>query len=126
MHRFLDAWNRRDPDGVVDCFDPECEVVFPLEVPEPGPFNGRDELRSWVEGFQAAWESYVAEMVEIVEVGDRVVAVLHQRGRGLGSGLEVDEHDGHLFDFRAGRIIRWENFNAPADAFEAAGVSREG
>jgi hypothetical protein len=32
-------------------FDPECEVIFSPEVPEPGPFHGHTELRGWAEGF---------------------------------------------------------------------------
>lgn len=124
VRRFIDAWNRRDTDAVLECFDPDCEVIFPAEVPEPGPFHGREELRGWVERFQAAWEVYSAEIAELAEAGDRVVAVARQTGRGAGSGLEVDETDAHLFEFRGGRIARWQNFNGPQEAFEAAGLRR--
>ena len=118
----MEAWNRSDVDAILAVFDPECEVVFPPEVPEPGPFRGHAELRQWMEGFLAAWDSHHSEVVEIVEAGDTVVAMLHQRGRGTGSGVEMDETDAHVFEFRRGKIVRWQNFAERADALGAVGI----
>jgi ketosteroid isomerase-like protein len=104
-------------------FDRDCEVIFSPEVPEPGPFHGRAELRGWVEGFLAAWDSHYAEVVETIEVGDSVLVMLHLVGRGVGSGIELDETDAHVFTFRGRRITRWRNFNERHEALEAAGFS---
>jgi ketosteroid isomerase-like protein len=97
-------------------------VVFPPEVPEPGPFRGHAELKRWLGGFLVAWESHRAEVVEVMEAGDRIVAVLHMVGRGSGSGLDLDQTDAHVFTIREGRIARWQNFTARAEALEAAGL----
>jgi ketosteroid isomerase-like protein len=118
----VEAWNRSDVDAILALFDPECEVVFAPEVPEPGPFHGHAELRQWAEGFLAAWESHHSEVVEIVDAGDTVVAMLHLVGRGIGSGVEMEETDAHVFTIRAGRIVRWQNFNERADALAAVGL----
>ena len=123
VHRFVEAWNRSDTDSMLALFDPDTEVVFPPEVPEPGPFHGHAELRQWAEGFLAAWESHRAEVVEVVESGDKVVAVLHLVGRGIGSGIEMDETDAHVLNFRDGKITRWQNFTERSEALEAAGLS---
>src|SRR5688572_12862505 len=123
VDRLVEAWNRSDVDAILALFDTDCEVVFPPEVPEPGPFHGHAELRQWAEGFLAAWESHRAEVVEVVESGDKVVAVLHLVGRGIGSGIEMDETDAHVLAFRGGKITRWQNFNERSDALEAAGLS---
>ena len=123
VQRAVDVWNRRDVDAFLSHFDPDCEVVFPPDVPEPGPFHGHAELRQWVEGFLAAWESHRAEVVEAMDAGDEVVAVLHMMGRGSGSGVDLDETDAHFFTIRKGRIARWQNFNARVEALEAAGLS---
>lgn len=122
VDRLVEAWNRSDVDAILALFDPECEVVFPPEVPEPGPFHGHAELRQWAEGFLAAWEFHHSEVVEVVDAGDRVVAMLHLVGRGIGSGVEMDETDAHVFTIRAGRIVRWKNFNERADALAAVGL----
>ena len=119
----VDAWNRADVEAVLKLFHPDCEVVFPPEVPEPGPFQGHAELRAWVEGFLAAWESHRAEVVELTVEGDVILAMLHLSGRGSGSGIELDETDAHVFTFRDGKITRWRNFSQRSEAREAAGLS---
>src|SRR3954451_25038821 len=95
--RLVEAWNEADVEAILALFHAECEVVFPPEVPEPGPFHGHAELKQWVDGFLAAWESHRAEVVEVMDAGDDVVAVLHMVGRGSGSGVELDETDAHVF-----------------------------
>jgi ketosteroid isomerase-like protein len=120
--RLVEAWNEVDVEAMLALFDPECEVIFPPEVPEPGPFHGHSELREWAEGFLEAWESHHAEVVELIEADDSLVAMLHQIGRGSGSRIEMDETDAHVFTFRGGRITRWRNFNERHEALEAAGL----
>jgi ketosteroid isomerase-like protein len=63
------------------------------------------------------------EVVEVMDAGDDVVAVLHMVGRGSGSGVDLDATDAHVFTIREGRIARWQNFNARVEALEAAGPS---
>ena len=121
--RLVEAWNRADVEAILALFVPDCEVLFPPEVPEPGPFRGHAELRGWVEGFLAAWESHHAEVVDLTEEGDLVLAMLHLTGRGSGSGIEMDETDAHLFTLRDGKVTRWRNFSQRSDALEAAGLS---
>ena len=55
--RLVDAWNQANVEAMLALFDPECEVIFPPEVPEPGPFHGHTELREWAEGFLAVDET---------------------------------------------------------------------
>jgi ketosteroid isomerase-like protein len=122
VDRLVEDWNRGDLEAILALFDPDCEVVFPPEVPEPGPFKGHAELRRWAEGFLAAWESHHAEVVEMIEAENMVVAMLHQVGRGSGSGIEMDETDAHVFTLRDGKITRWRNFSERSEALEAAGL----
>jgi ketosteroid isomerase-like protein len=117
------AWNERNVDAFLRFFDADCEVVFPPEVPEPGPFRGHVQLRKWIEGFLAAWESHKVEVVELIETDDTAVAVLRLTGLGTGSGIAMEETDAHVFVFRGGRITSWRNFGDRLQALEAAGLS---
>jgi len=121
--RLVEAWNEADVEAILALFHAECEVVFPPEVPEPGPFRGHAELRGWVEGFLAAWEFHRAEVVELTVEDGAVIAMLHLTGRGSESGIEMDETDAHLFAFRDGRVISWRNFADRSQALEAVGLS---
>jgi hypothetical protein len=123
IHGVVEAWNHADVDAFVAFFDPDCEVVFRPEVPEPGPFHGHAELRQWVEGFLAAWEFHRAEVVDIRPTDGGAFASLHFVGRGSGSSIEMDETDAHVFAFKERRIVVWRNFQAPEEALEAAGLS---
>ena len=120
--RLVDAWNQANVEAMLALFDPECEVIFPPEVPEPGPFHGHTELREWAEGFLAAWESHHAEVVELIEADHSIVAILRLIGRGSGSGIEMDETDAHVFTFRDEKVTRWRNFSDRSEALEAAGL----
>ena len=110
MRSAIGAWNDRDVDGFLGCFDEACEVTFPPDVPEPGPFRGRDELRSWVLGFLAAWERYSAEIVELDVGPSEVFLELHLGGVGTGSSIEIEQTDFHLMEVERGVITRWRNY----------------
>ncbi len=119
----VDAWNERNVDGFLRFFDADCEVVFPPDVPEPGPFRGHVQLRQWTEGFLAAWESHRVEVVELIETDDTAVALLRLTGLGTGSGIAMEQTDAHVFVFRDGRIASWHNFGDRSQALEAVGLS---
>jgi ketosteroid isomerase-like protein len=124
VRALLAAWNRGDLDAALDQFAADCEVAFRPQVPEPGPFHGRDELRSWMEGFRVALGSSEVEMVEVVAGDDdRLIAMLHLTGEGAGSGVGIELTWPNLFEFRDGKIVRWRDFDERAEALEAAGLA---
>ena len=71
------------------------------------------------------WETvdYVPSLEEIIDVGDRVVAVLRISGRGAGSGVPVSQHVAIVYTFKEGKIVRGKSFTSRAEALEAAGLS---
>jgi ketosteroid isomerase-like protein len=119
----LDAWNSGDLDAVLPYFDPACEVVFRPQVPEPGPFHGRDKLREWADGFLSAWESVSTELASSAGTGDRLFAEVRLKARGTGSGIDTEFTEVFVFTVRGGRIVRWQGFTDPAEARAAAGLS---
>jgi uncharacterized protein len=123
VRRMVAAWNAGDIDGWLELCAPGIEVVFPPDVPEPGPFHGRDELRAWAEGFMAAWEDFQAEIQQAVQAGERVVVALYYRGHGRDTGIEIEQTDWHVFTIRDGKITHWRNYGTQADALEAVGLS---
>jgi hypothetical protein len=36
--RLVDAWNQANVEAMLALFDPECEVIFPPEIPGAGAF----------------------------------------------------------------------------------------
>ena len=124
VRKAIAAWNAGDIDDWLEFFTPDIEVVFPADVPEPGPFHGRDELRAWAEGFMGAWEDFQAEIRQAVPAGEQVVIALYQRAHGRDAGIEMEQTDWHVFSVRDGKVARWRDYWTQAEAFEAAGLRR--
>ena len=61
-------------------------------------------MREWL----STWErSFRIEAEELIQEGDRILALLNWPGRGKGSGVEIDDRGAHPWTFRnAGGIAR--------------------
>jgi ketosteroid isomerase-like protein len=60
---------------------------------------------------------------EIIDAGDHLIHAILFRGRGRGSGVEVEGRFFQVYTFRDGKTVRWEEFSDRAEALEAAGLS---
>lgn len=69
-----------------------------------GVFHGRAGFQEWFTAWYAAWENTVNELEELIEVGDRVVSVHTQRGRGRASGIEVDTRQYAVWTIEDGKV----------------------
>jgi uncharacterized protein len=120
----FDAWNRGEIEGFTEHMS---EDVAWLEVsgrPE-GPATervGRDRLRKGLESLFDAWESYRVEIERMDDLGDRVVVVVREVGRGRASGVEVDGRWGYLITVRDGEMVRVEAYREARRALELAGL----
>jgi len=83
-------WERGDFSHV-EWADPEIEFVI-TDGPEPTRvFGAASMARAWSE-FPGAWEDLRAEAEEYRELdGERVLVLIHHRGRGKTSGLELGQ-----------------------------------
>jgi ketosteroid isomerase-like protein len=110
---------------VPEFFDPEVHLrQMSGFVDTTGDFYGYegivDSTRELVRSFSNL--GFVPE--EIRAAGDQVAAVALATGTGRRSGAAFEKRVGHLFSLREGRVVRWEVFDDPADAFRAAGLSQ--
>jgi ketosteroid isomerase-like protein len=51
-----------------------------------------------------------------------VVAAVRLRGRGRGSGIEVDARFYEVYTLRQGKIVRMDQFTQRSEALEAVGL----
>jgi ketosteroid isomerase-like protein len=123
VRQMLDAFHRGDFDASLAFLDQDVEWHDPPDVPGGGVHRGPEEVRRWTAGWLAAWDSYTAEAEEVIDAGDQVVVVHYERGRGKGSGVEVEHRVANVFDLRDGRVVRKLPFANRSDALEAAGLS---
>jgi ketosteroid isomerase-like protein len=114
-------WERGDFSHV-EWAHPEIEFVI-ADGPEPTRvFGAASMARAWSE-FPGAWEDLRAEAEEYGELdGERVLVLIHHRGRGKTSGLELGQmqtKNAAVFHVRDGKVTRfvtyWDRDRALAD-----------
>ena len=91
--------------------------------PERQTYEGIEGAREFLAAWVDAWEDWELEVEELREAGDRVVAVVTQRGRAKATGLPVDMHFAQLWTLRDGKQLRMEMYATPEEALRAAGIA---
>jgi ketosteroid isomerase-like protein len=101
-------WERGD-FTTAEWAHPEIEYVL-ADGPSPGSWTG---LAGMAEGFRSwlsAWQEYRVEVDDDRELdGERVLVLVHNRGRGKTSGLEIGQirtKGAMLFNVRGGKVTR--------------------
>jgi ketosteroid isomerase-like protein len=118
--RFTEALNRGDYKAAAAELDPEL-VIDDTDIPES---TGADSFYVWLARWDAAWENWRIEEVDIRPVGeDRTMSLFKMIVRGKGSGIELTREDAVLADYRDGKIVRIAYYNDRSQALEAVGLS---
>ena len=116
IQRSLEAFNRRDADGMIQMIHPEGEI-FPFRAQLEGqPYRGHDGIRKFIEDMSEDWSSFDVKIDEFQELRGRVLAIGHIEGVSRSSGVAVGGEAGFLFEFRDGLIIRAVSYSDPEEA----------
>jgi ketosteroid isomerase-like protein len=104
--------------------DPDIGVFpRPAEPDAKREYRGLDELMEYLVNWFGQWEEYEFEPVSLDEAGGHVLAVIRERGRSEGSGIEVEEDFTHSFRLREGKVVEWRMYDSHAEARAALGLS---
>jgi ketosteroid isomerase-like protein len=114
----FEAHNRGDLDALVQVYDPE--VVF--ETLLLGTHHGNEAIRVIYEENQKTLSGYDVVPVELIDIGDKVVAVAQAVGSGPASEIAVDEPFAFVFTFSGERVVREQAFRNKEEALEAVGL----
>jgi ketosteroid isomerase-like protein len=113
------SWARGDFSASRRLFDRDVTLVVDAEIPDAGTYVGSEGVREYMIGFLEPWEKLTMESESITEAGDRVLALVRQRGVGRSSTVPVELRYFHVWTFQASRVIRVEVFLHEHDALEA-------
>lgn len=118
IERGFAAWNRRDLEVALSGLHPDVE----WRIPDPGldidgVYRGREGVRRFWELFWDAWERISLEAEQFIELSaDRLVVLVLFRGKGKGSGAEIERRVVHVYEFKDGKIFgfdfHWETEEA--------------
>ena len=120
----IEAYVARDWERWVAGLDPEIEWIETRGLgPDAAVYRGIDEVRGAVESWLAMWADYGFEVHDCIEVGDQVVVLARERGRGRSTGVRVDRELGQIHELRHGKLIRTRLYGSWVEALDAAGLS---
>ena len=109
-------------ERIAPLFDPgfECVLVMPGSREE---HSGLPGLRAaWLEWLEP-WESYRAEIEDVIDAGDAAVVLTRDYGRRAGTESEVRLLGAAVWIVRNGKVVRAEFYTDRTAALEAAGLS---
>jgi ketosteroid isomerase-like protein len=121
--RVIDAFNRRDVDGIFECVNPDLEwfPAMPMTF-GGGALRGRAGIESYVREVSDTWEEYRVVEQDYRDLGDEVLVLSRVEGRGAGSGGLVDAQMGQVYDFLDGKISRVRTYLNHGEALKAVGL----
>lgn len=90
--------------------------------PERQTYEGIEGAREFLAAWTGAWEDWELSVEELHDAGDRVLAVLRQRGRAKATGMPVDMLFCQLWTYRDGKQVRMEMYASREEGLRAAGL----
>ena len=118
VRRAYEAFNRRDIAALSTLVDPEVDFRSTVES-----HRGLEGVADFVRSADETLDDFTAIPTEIIDAGEQVVVVVHERGRGKGSGIEVDHRFAHVWTIRDGRAVAFHAFTTRTEALEAVRLS---
>jgi ketosteroid isomerase-like protein len=120
IRRAYAAFERGDVEAMLEGVDPDL-VTYRAE-PDGATWRGPQGLLAAIADWSGEFAEFSSSGDEFVDAGDRVVARMHQRGRGQASGVVVEHDFWCVHTLRDGKLTRYEIYPSKAQAFAAAGI----
>ncbi len=102
-------------------FHPDV-VWLPQRAGTEGAYRGIAGIEKFLADTEQVFERFEVHF-ELLDLGERVLAWGRVDVRARASGIEVDVPMGSVFDFRDGKIVRWEDFGSQDQALKAVGLA---
>jgi ketosteroid isomerase-like protein len=90
--------------------------------PEQQLYEGTEGARAFTRKWSQTWDDWEVELDALHDAGDKVVAVVRQRGRSKATGVPVEMLFAQVWSFRGGEWTRKEMYADPSEALEAVGL----
>jgi uncharacterized protein len=125
LEALYEAINRADLESILRLQAEDVVWDGPQAFPDlAGPHHGHDGVRAYARAITDAWEEFTVCPERFVDLGERVLVMTREQGRGRASGIEVQSRPtAHLWTLRDGRVARFEVFWEREEGMRAAGVS---
>src|SRR5262245_61636815 len=91
--------------------------------PEQQVYRGVEAAERFMQEWTSAWVDWELQMDELLDDGDKVVALLRQRARSKLTGIPVEDSLAKIWTLRDGKYARMDMYSDVGDALKAVGLS---
>jgi ketosteroid isomerase-like protein len=117
----IEAANRGDLEWLLEHAASDIELRSRGVAGEPVLYTGPAGIREYFRDMADIWQSMESAPEDIRELGDRVIAIVNRRLRGRGSGIDVEDKIGIIFELRDGVAVRVSTYRNVEEALAEAG-----
>ncbi|MFN2612339.1 MAG: nuclear transport factor 2 family protein, partial [Solirubrobacterales bacterium] len=116
---------RRLYEGFWETGDFPPELIHPDVVWDFSKFRGRlvketylgvEGVREFLAEWSGTWDDWEVELEELLDAGEKVVAIERNRGRSKGLEVPVEWQVGVVLTLADGKLIRSEFYASPHEA----------
>ena len=124
IQRMYEAFGRGDIATVLGALDPEVEwweaenFIYADNNPYVGP---QAVLQGVFARIGAEWEGFSVTPKEILDAGETVVGRGYYAGKFRGTGRDVRAQFAHVFSFRDGKVVQFQQYTDTAQFRDAVG-----
>jgi ketosteroid isomerase-like protein len=90
--------------------------------PEQQTYEGVEGANAFLCEWIGAWDHWEVEAEAFHSTGDKVVAIMHQRGQSKATGARVDMHYAQVWTLDEGKLTRMEMYSDQSEALKAVGL----
>src|SRR3954451_8273186 len=123
VRRFVEAYNRRDLEGMIELMDPTFEFRSRFVALESVHSASEGFLHTYFEMLDEAYDHFEIVLSEYLDAGAAVLTAGHAEWRRKASGARGETPILPAFWLRAGKVFRADTFTDRAEALEAVGLS---
>jgi ketosteroid isomerase-like protein len=103
----FDRFARGGIEPALEVFSQDVVIEIPPDMSaEPDVYRGHDGVRRYFAGFDGMIEELRYEALELIPIGELVLAHVRLSGRGASSGLDVGLDPYVVHELAGGKIIR--------------------
>ena len=122
MRVAVDCISTGDIEAFLRLCSPDLEFRDLPALPGSGFIVGHDAFRNRAAQVMDAFEETRFHAEEFIPAGDRVLVINRWKGRGLGSGVDVEMRFTNVWTLKDGKVVSCITYDDHVQALRAAGL----